>query len=655
MSNFNYLFSPIKLGSMEVQNRIFMAPHHVVGLIPGSDAQVGYYEARAKGGAGVCVLASCLVMPWPGMYPGLFLPAYDREGIPMQARVIDAVHRAGSKALVQGVWMTGAPGLPQPSGAIPQTLWGDNQARSMTIGEIQALVEAHGVLAANAREAGADGVEFPIGAGSGLQCLVSPLYNKRTDMYGGSMERRLQAIFEIIDVIRERCGREFALGFAVNADESTLGGPGLYEGVKVCKTMADTGKIDWLRITARGQKPQMTHFHYPPSYFPQGTHLYASAAVREVVENIPVIGGGRITSAEFAEQALAEGRCDLVFVARAFLADPQWANKARRGETDEIRACIGDLEGCFLRICKGQLGGCTVNPEFGHEHEPPLAPAAKKKKVVIAGGGVAGMEAAMIASQRGHDVTLIEQLGVLGGHVHLEAQLPGLADRSDIVRWLSLQLKKQNVNIVLNTEATPEFIASLKPDAVVVATGSTYSRDGITQNQLNPIPGADADYVQTPEGVILSKKGVGQRVVIYDTTGYEVGPGLAEKLADQGKEVTIISIDSSLGRTVSELGVNQIIALRVLPKAKFIPDCAITSISDHTVNLMNVLTYQPSAVENVDTVILVTSKPPTETLYHSLIGKVPELHLIGDARESHWNVFGTDEAIKDGKRVGVLL
>lgn len=651
MSNFQYLFSPTKIGSMEVQNRVFMSPHGLLGWVPGGDAYVGYFESRAKGGAGTLAIACCPVVP-TGLYAGYFIELFDRNSIPKLAKTVDVIHKNGAKAIAQGVWFTGAPGLPQPSREIPQTLWTENQTRSMSVDEIEQLVEYHAAAAANAQEAGADGIDFPMAGGAGLQCFVSPLYNHRTDAYGGTLEKRMKVILEIVDAVRKRCGRDFVLGFQVNADESILGGHTLEEGIQVSKILADTGKVDYLRIGARGQKPQTTQFHYPPSYMPQGTNLYAAAAVREAVDNITIVSGGRVTTAEFAEQALAEGQCDMIIMARALIADGEWVNKARRGETEEIRACIGDVEGCFGRTCHGQAVGCTVNPDMGHEFEPPMGMAEKKKKIIIAGGGVAGMEAAYMAAKRGHQVTILEQADELGGHVRLEAQLPGLGDRSDIVRWLSLQLSKLNVEVSLNTKATPESIAARNPDAVIVSTGATYSRLGISAKRLPAVTGCDQDYVLTPEDVILDKKPVGQKVVVYDGTGYEVGPGIAEMLADQGKDVTVVCIDSHMGRTVTDLGIDNVIGIRVLPKVTFIPSSGVTAIADHTVTVMNLYTYDTSELKDVDTVIFVTSKPPSDELYHALVGKLPELYLIGDARDSRANFFGMDDAIKDGWRIG---
>lgn len=654
MSNFQYLFSPIKIGSIELKNRVWMNPMGISFPI-GSDRQIGYYEARAKGGVGVIEIANSPVTP-TGLYEGLYFDLYNPNVIAPLTKVVDAIHKYDTKVIVQGVWYTGAPGQPQPSGVVPQSIWTENQGRTMSVDEIKEVIKWHIHAAETVKEAGADGIDFSLAGGAGLQCFSSPLYNKRTDDYGGTMEKRLRAIFEIIDGIRERCGREFVLGLKLNVDEEFYGGITLEEGVEMSKMLADTGKLDFFRVTARGQKPHMTYYHYPSSYMPQGTNLYAAAAVREVVDNVPIVSGGRITTPEFAEQALAEGQCDVIFLARAFLADPEWAIKAKRGETEEIRACIGDIEGCFLRNRFFQPVGCTVNPEMGHEYEGEVAPAEKKKKVVIAGGGVAGLEAAYVAAKRGHDVILLEKEEELGGHVRVESRLPGLGDRSDFIRWTTLQLKKyNNVDIRLNTEATPELIASLQPDAVIVATGAPYSRLGITPRHMYTIPGSDADYVLIPEDVVLGTKPVGQRVLVYDGTAYEVGPGVAEMLADQGKDVTLVNIDSRMGRSLYELGIDVVMGMRLLPKVTFIPDTSITKIENHTVYLKHEMTFMPSMVEDIDTVVLVTSRPPDDRLYHSLLGKVPELHIVGDARESRANIFGMDDAIKDGKRIALKL
>lgn len=658
MVQFKHLFSPFRIGALDIRNRVFMSPHGMVGLGIGTDAQVGYFEARAKGGCGFMGIASCQVVPAPQVPPGWFIEAYNRDHIPAIRRIVDAVHSHGSKIFVQGVWMQADPSTGQASGLAPHTVLSDSQPRSMTVPEIKALVEAHIVAACHAEEAGTDGFEFPIGGGAGLQSFTSPLYNQRTDDYGGSLENRMRMVMEIIDGIRARCRPDFVLGLAVNADDTTLGGEGLSEGLGICKLLSDSGKVDWLRITARGQKPQMTHFHYPSSYMAEGTHVYAAAEVKKVV-NIPVVSGGRILSAAYGDQLIDDGKVDMIFVARSVIADAEWPNKSREGKNSEIRACIGDLEGCFLRSCIGHPVGCTVNPEIGSEHLPPLTPAAKPKRVVVAGGGPAGMQAALVAAQRGHQVTLLEKSGVLGGHVTLQAKLPGLEDRSDIIRWLQLQLGKQAVDIRLDTEATPALIAELGAEAVIVATGARYARNGVSKNQLAPVPGADLGHVLTPEDVLLDHARTGKRIVVYDNTSYEVGPGIAELLADQGKEVIFVTADAGLAMSVTEIGINKVISKRLLPKVRFMPQTMISEIDPANVTVVDIYTGAVTVLENVDNTILVTSKPPQEALYHALIslddGARPELHLIGDAREARWSIFATDEAIKDGRRIGLLI
>ncbi|MCB2045083.1 MAG: FAD-dependent oxidoreductase [Novosphingobium sp.] len=651
MTRFKHLFSPFKIGNLEIRNRVFMSPHGMAGLPIGSEAQAGYFEARARGGCGFMVIASCMVQPEPLMPPGWFIQAYDREQIPAIRNIVDAAHKHGSKIVMQGIWISQA----AASGSAPHTMMADTQPRSMTVPEIRALVEAHVIAAQHAEEAGADGFEFPIGGGAGMQSFTSPLYNKRTDDYGGSLENRMRIIMEIIDGIRERCNPDFVVGLAVNADDSTLGGDGLSEGLAICKHLSDSGKVDWLRITARGQKPQMTHYHYPSSYMgEQGTHIYAAAEVKKVVD-IPVVSGGRIVDPAFADQLIEDGKVDMIFVARSVIADPEWPNKAQAGELSEIRACIGDLEGCFLRSCIGHPVGCTVNPEIGSEYLGEPATTDRPKRVVIAGGGPAGMRAAYDAARRGHDVTLLERTGQLGGHVTMQAMLPGLEDRSDVIRWMELQLNKLNVDIRLHCEATPELIRELGAEAVIVTTGARYAKDGVSKNQLTPIPGSEYEHVFTPEEILLEHERVGKKIVIYDNTSYEVGPGIAELLADQGKEVFFVTIDSGMAMSVAELGVNKVISKRLMPKVTFIPDTQISEIDPENVTLTNYYTGETTVLKDVHNTILVTSKPPQDGLFHALQDSGLEVYVAGDAREAYWSVFGTDEAIKDGRRAAMML
>src|SRR3546814_348467 len=243
----------------------------------------------------------------------------------------------------------------------------------------------------------------------------------------------------------------------------------------------------------------------------------------------------------------------------------------------------------------------------------------------------------------------------IGGHVTLQAMLPGLEDRADLIRWLKLQLDKAGVEIQIGSEATPESIKAISPDAVIIATGARYSKTGVSKGQLTGVPGANLPHVLTPEELLLEKARIGNRTVVYDNTSYEVGPGIAEHLADQGKEVFLLTIDSAMAMSVTELGLNKVVARRVIPKVTFMPSTEITGIDEHDVHVRGFLSGEKSVLEGVDNIILVTSKPPQEDLYHALITDMSDIRIIGAAREARWSVFATDEAIKDGRMAGLAV
>ncbi|MDB5686386.1 MAG: hypothetical protein JWR77_975, partial [Rhizorhabdus sp.] len=209
--------------------------------------------------------------------------------------------------------------------------------------------------------------------------------------------------------------------------------------------------------------------------------------------------------------------------------------------------------------------------------------------------------------------------------------------------------------IRLNTEATKDSIAALDADAILVATGARYSRTGASKHQLPGVPGANLAHVLTPEDILLDHARLGDRILIYDNTSYEVGPGIAEYLADKGKDVTFVTIDSAMAMSVTELGLNKVIARRVRPKVTFFPSTAIAGIDPADVRLRDIHTGAKTLLTAINNIVLVTSKPPEEGLYHALISGGIDARIIGDAREARWSVFATDEAIKDGRRAGLAV
>lgn len=652
--NYQYLFTPLKVGNIDLPNRIILGPHSM-NHGRGTDVEIAYYAERVRGGAGTVILESTRGVAQKKQWPCAQL--FNDDGIEANKRTADAIHEAGGKVLVELMYMPGFGGSPQPSSH--HCGLGTNIAtRSLTVDEIHENITKFAEGIERAKRAGMDGVDLYAASGVSFHLFTSPLFNKRTDEYGcQTIENRTRVLVEVLEAARAKVGKDFVIGLNISVDEGIVGGTTLEDGIEMCQYLADTGMLDYLRIDANNIKVSEGHLHYPSSYYPQGTTMYACSAVREAVDSIPIFGTHHINSIDFAEQVIAEGQCDAVVMVRALIADPEAPIKAKRGDNAEIRGCIGCLEGCFQKWVTGQHGGCALSPDVGNELKKAISPASVSKKVVVVGGGPAGLEAALTAAKRGHKVTLIEKEDQLGGHIRLQAKLPGLSDRNDYIRYMTLQLSKEsNLEINLNTEATAAMITAMNPDAVLLCTGSNYDRNGFSMYYEAGVAGCDEDYVLMPEDVIFNGAEIGQKVVVYDTTHYVVGPGIAEVLADQGKDVTFITDDPFPASDVTNNYISWAIAGRLFPKVQeYIRDVNLLKIEDHTITLQNRYSYMESTLEDVDTVILISCKRANEALYHELLGKVAYLDEVGDCAETHNAHWAIDFATKDGRAAALKL
>jgi len=656
------LFTPIRIGSTEIRNRIAMAPMGTLwGESDGSVSQkiIDYHAARAAGGVGLIIYeATTIDQMHPYMPNGTGL--WDDGQIPSFRRLTEAVHAHGAKFIPQLIhpgpesltFMFGN----QPVG--PSALMSHStrqMCREITTEEIAGIVEQFGQAAWRAREAGCDGVEFHAAhcyllAGS----FLSPLRNRRTDAYGGSLDARLRFPLEVIRRMKACAGADFPIVMRISGDEVMPGGRGIEETCAMVPALAEAG-VDAFEISG-GIVPTQSWRMIPPTGTPFAINRQQSAAVKQVVD-VPVLVVGRITDPLVAENILRKGDADMVSLGRALLADPELPRKAQEGRLDDIAPCIGCSIGCFGRITQLQPLTCTVNPTVGREREMAIAPAAKPKKVLVAGGGPGGMEAARVAALRGHDVTLYEKESSLGGQYTLAAIPPHKQELTRAIKYLATQVEKAGGTIVLKTDVTADIVERAAPDVVVVATGSTLA--------VPQIAGIDAPNVSSAHDVLAGKvpEPSGRIVVIG---GGMVGLETAEFLARsadnpyaQRPYVTVIEMQEAVGVGLS--GEARVLLLRRLAESgvQILTGTKVTELSAAGLHVVPSAQAEAPAgssakhngehakVIPVDAVVLATGAQPAGTLARDLAGKIAEVYVIGDAKIPRLAL----EAIAEGAEV----
>ena len=425
------LFEPGRIGTLEIRNRLVMAPMAIGGMVEPdgrfSEQAIAYYRERAKGGVGLIItglttveseIEKNLLNGWAA-FPRLDSGAY----VPRLSRLVDSIHDYGARLALQLTAGFGrvAPqflikqGRPPGPSAVPCFHNAAVSTREMTVEEIRRLVKAFARAARVVQAAGVDAIELHGHEGYLLDQFKTALWNHRQDKYGGSLARRLQFVQEVITAIKEAVGDDFPVIYRVGLTHHLAGGRELAEGLEVVKCLERFG-ADALHVDAGCY--ETWHWAHPPLYQQPGCLSDMAAAAKQVVK-IPVIAVGRLGYPELAESLLAEGKADFIALGRALLADPDWPDKVRRDRVQEIRPCIGDHDGCLGRSFKGKPLSCSVNPAVGLEDEMRLQPAQKIQRVLVVGGGPAGMEAARVAAVRGHAVTLVEQSDRLGGMLEI--------------------------------------------------------------------------------------------------------------------------------------------------------------------------------------------------------------------------------------------
>ena len=548
---FSNLMSPLQVGGRTVRNRVL-----VTGHIPGleedghaTDAYVAYHARRARGGAGLQMSGTSGFHRTGHAHNsrGLnFLKPGIEEGL---RRLAEAVHGEGGRFLVQ----LGHSTATIDYGEIGQPLWAPSAVpsqllkimpREMTKADIAEVISAYGDAARIVGSTGLDGVEILAAFGFLPGAFMSPLSNRRTDIYGGSVANRVRFALEAAAAVREALGPGRIAGMRIPGDEMMQGGLTGDDMVEVAQLLAASGSLDYLNIAAGNNNDRIMRWeHWPASPAPHGQFVPLAAAIKRVVD-IPVFVTGRVTDPAMAEGILARGDADMVGMTRAHIADPDIAAKVAAGRSDEIRPCVG-ANVCINRAVNGKEVRCFHNPEAGREtsfDNSSKTPAPRR--VAVIGGGPAGLEAAYRAARLGHQVELYEASGRLGGQLSLWASSPFAKEYALSVAWYQAELTRRQVRVHLETPVTAEMLAVIEADTVIVATGS---------RPLDaPLPeGADGcgfDVV-TPADVLLDPPATGHAVVV-DEGGGRNALAVAEVLAETDVAVTLVTGDAAVAEPV---------------------------------------------------------------------------------------------------------
>ncbi len=639
---FSKLFTPIKLGTMEVKNRVAMGPMgtdlaHPVRMW--GDEEINYFAERAKGGTGLILspfTAATKVLS--DILRGRPLMAInDDVQIPSHKRMTQAVHAGGAKMICQTAIFGGKFGEAAPTSMECPNF--SSRPRELTLEEIWAIIADFGQAARRARDAGYDGVEIHASHGYLIGQFVSPAMNKRTDEFGGSFEGRMKFPVEIYRAMRKQVGNDFTIGLKISAWEDLEGGiQGGDAAAALAKRMVAEGVCYVHVCTLNTTIERLSRYpSVPCTYLPRNTLMPLAADIKKAVGSTPVIAAGSIIVPQEADQFISEGKCDMVAVGRTLLAEPRWVVKAQAGE--RTRPCIR-CNVCHHQLWKAEPLICTVNPYLLREAQEPLQPTSRKKKVMVVGGGPGGITAALTAAGRGHDVTLYEARPYLGGMLYPGSRPDCKAEVRLLLDYYAGELADSKVTVKTGVEVTLDMVRQEQPDALVLAVGSVPWQP--------PIPGIDQPHVMSALDALRDVSQVkGENVLVIG--GGDVGCETAVHLADAGKKVTIVEI---LAELMTEQYINNVkmVMYQLLNDKgiRYFTGNQVTEIDEKTVEVRGPEGWRTMPA---DTVVVATGSRPNELTRETLRLACAEVHMVGDCMQ----MGRIREALLDGDRVGRLI
>ena len=652
--HFPLLFSPLRLRHLTLRNRIVSTAHGTFMSVDGLPTEriAAYQAARAAGGVGLIIHEASSVHQ-SGVGASRYATCHTDACIPGYRRIAKAVHDHGGiifgqlyhpgRGDIAGSSDDGSIAVSYAPSAVPCERL-QLMPRPMPLNLVREVISAYGSAAGRFKQAGMDGIEIMAHHGHLVSQFLNPRTNRRDDAYGGSFENRLRFLSEIVVEVRGAVGDEPPIGLRISGDEMGNDGLTSEEALAVCVAADRLGEIDYFHVIAGSCSNFDGGIHVvPPMAIEPGYVAPYAARIRSQVTK-PVLVTGRINRPEVAERILADRQADFCGMTRAMICDPDLANKTREGRLADIRYCIGCNQACIGHAAKGAAISCIQFPESGRELVYGRRTAAqRRRRVLVAGGGPAGMKAAAVAAERGHDVTLFEKADRLGGQALLAQLLPGRMEFGGIVSNLAREVERAGVKVLLGTPVTADLVLEQAPDAFVIATGALPYRP--------VIPGSDSGQVVDAWQVLRDQVNVGASVVIADGRLDGVAMGLAERFARAGCRVRLAVAGYMAGQNLQAMVRDHWAGILYGLDVEVLTYLRIARVDGRDVAFEHVASRAPVSLTDVDTLVLALGQIQNAPLERELADWSGELHMIGDCLTPRT----AEEAVLEGLKVGAAL